>query len=98
MATLYCKDECKYCHLAKGFLKENEVPFTVVELDPKSDDYATQRDALIERSGGHKTFPWVFVKDETFIGGYNELVHAYNTQRLHTLLRAVGVEVPEPDF
>ncbi|GBG33636.1 Glutaredoxin [Hondaea fermentalgiana] len=97
MATLYCKDTCKYCVLAKEFLKEHNVPFEEVRMDPEEEGYAAQRDKLIEQSNGHKTFPWVFVKEE-FVGGYTDLVHAFNTQKLHKLLEGAGVTIEEPDF
>eukprot|EP00512_Aurantiochytrium_limacinum_P002594 CAMPEP_0171509624 /NCGR_PEP_ID=MMETSP0958-20121227/14882_1 /TAXON_ID=87120 /ORGANISM="Aurantiochytrium limacinum, Strain ATCCMYA-1381" /LENGTH=83 /DNA_ID=CAMNT_0012046901 /DNA_START=84 /DNA_END=335 /DNA_ORIENTATION=- len=83
--------------MAKDFLKEHNIPFEEIKLDMGAEGYAEQRDKLIERSNGHKTFPWVFVKEE-FVGGYTDLVHAYNTQTLHQMLQKSGVTIEEPDF
>lgn len=86
--VLFSKDTCKYCTLAKEFLSEKGVPFSVETLEPTSPNYKEERQTLIERSEGHTTFPWVFVGD-TFIGGYSDLVRAYDTMYLEML----GIEV-----
>ena len=55
-------------------------------MDPDDDDYISQRDALLLKSGGqHKTYPFIFA-GEHFIGGYTDLVRSYNTNTLHSLI------------
>jgi len=97
MTTIYSKDGCKFCTLAKEFMKEQEIPFEETKLDPESEGYAAERQRLIDAANGHKTFPWIFVGEE-FIGGFSELQIAFNTQKLHRLLAAVGVTIEEPSF
>mmetsp|Transcript_1157 Transcript_1157/g.1796 ORF Transcript_1157/g.1796 Transcript_1157/m.1796 type:complete len:101 (+) Transcript_1157:159-461(+) len=100
MLVIYSKEQCKYCHMAKDFMKENSIPYKEVSLDPEADDYATRRESLVQRTQ-QTTFPWIFVADgenEELIGGYTEFMHAYNTGRLHTMLKKVGIEISEADF
>lgn len=94
---VYCKANCSYCVKAKAFLEEHKLPFTEVVLDSGAESYAAERDALVARTGvNHRTFPFIFVRD-TFVGGYSELVTAYETLRLHDLVKAVGL-VLEANF
>lgn len=66
-------------------------------LDPESKDYGARRTALINATN-HSTFPWIFI-GKTFIGGYNDLLHAYNTFRLHDLLKQIGMgDILQEDF
>lgn len=95
--VVYSKANCSYCVKAKVFLKEHELPFTEVKLDCESEAYPAERDALITRSKvNHRTFPFIFVGD-TFVGGYTELVKAYETLRLHELVKTVGLTL-EAEF
>jgi glutaredoxin 3 len=91
--VVYSRDGCPYCVKSKDFLNEKSVPFTGVKLDKEAPEYPAQRDELISRTN-HKTFPWVFVGDE-FVGGYTELVRAFEMTRLHELLKGQGIELEE---
>lgn len=90
MIRVYSKPGCSNCVKAKLVLEEWGVKFETMTLDPKDPTYAEARDTLKARSSGHSTFPFVFV-DDTFIGGYRELLTAYDTGRLKEL----GVEINE---
>lgn len=95
--VVYCKANCSYCVKAKAFLEEHKLPFTEVLLHCDSESYGAERDALVARTGvNHRTFPFIFVGD-TFVGGYSELVTAYETLRLHELVKTVNL-VLEADF
>lgn len=61
-------------------------------MDPDAADYSAERQKLIDRTG-QTTFPWIFV-GETFVGGYTELVRAYDTFYLETL----GIDLSRDDF
>lgn len=88
---IYSRPHCVYCTKAKAFLKEKNIPFEEVFMDPlEDDDYETKRDELLLRANGQKTFPFVFVGTE-FLGGYTELVRAHDTMYLHDLLKRFGV-------
>ncbi|MBW4720081.1 glutaredoxin family protein [Saccharothrix obliqua] len=51
--VLYGADWCGDCRRAKAWLRENEVPFT--EVDVEHDDVA--RDKAVEIAGGRKNIP-----------------------------------------
>ncbi len=106
--------------MSKEFLKEKDIKFVVQHMDPTHETYQKTRDALVEQTNGHKTFPWIFVDPvdtqpnenqsenvptngeigkSKFIGGYTELVHAFNTESLHAIVKELGGEdLPEDDF
>lgn len=75
------KDGCTYCEKAKAFMKEKDIPYVLEE------SIDTKRLSTIKRETGKHTFPYIFVhnKDHTYIGGYKELVHSYNTLKLKQL-------------
>ena len=89
--TIVSKDGCSYCILARTFLRNLELPFEIEKLQPGSTSYGKRRTELI-RATGHSTFPWIFV-GTTFIGGYKELIHAYNTLRLEDLVAPLGLHI-----
>lgn len=90
---VYSKVGCKYCTSVKAFFKDKGIPVTEIVLDPeRADDYARERDALIARTG-HRTFPQVFVGDR-FVGGYDDVMQAYNTLSLHDMCGHIGIHVP----
>lgn len=86
---------CKYCDLAKEFLSTKNIPYTCVVYDKTSENYPEQRDALIGKTNC-LTFPQIFIND-IFLGGYNDLVHSYDTLQLHSLCKDIGIDV-EVDF
>lgn len=67
--TLYTKGYCPYCRRAKALLRNKDVAFT--EFDVLDD--AARAAEMIERSGGGRTVPQIFIGDE-HIGGSDELV------------------------
>jgi glutaredoxin 3 len=67
--VLYTTAICGFCQRAKAWLNARGVPYQ--EVDVSGDDVA--RAALVERSGGQKTVPQIFVGD-VHVGGYSDLV------------------------
>ncbi|MGO8968460.1 MAG: glutaredoxin 3 [Myxococcaceae bacterium] len=67
--VVYTTTSCTYCRSAKAWLAAKGVPYR--EVDVSDDDAARQ--ALVERSGGQRTVPQIFV-GETHVGGYSDLV------------------------
>lgn len=96
MIQIFSKDECKYCKFAKTFMKQNNIPFKETKLNPQSDKYEIERQALIDKTN-HRTFPWIFVNND-FLGGYTELTHLFSTNKLHKMLKDVNIIIDEPDF
>ena len=77
--VLYTTTSCIYCRSAKAWLSAHGVPYT--EVDVTDDDAA--RAALVERSGGQRTVPQIFVGD-THVGGYSDLVALDAAGKIHS--------------
>lgn len=73
--VIHTKLGCKYCTMAKEFLKTNKVVYKEVEYDPNAPDY-TKRALALTKTTRHPTFPQVYI-GPFFIGGYTELVASY---------------------
>jgi glutaredoxin 3 len=78
---VYSTAVCPYCVAAKNLLKSKGLEWTEVRVDT---DMA-QREAMLARSGGHRTVPQIFINDQ-FVGGYDELVAADRSGKLAELL------------
>jgi glutaredoxin 3 len=65
---IYSTDYCPYCIRAKQLLDIKDLDYT--EIDVTGDDAA--RLALVERAGGRRTVPQIFINGES-IGGYDDL-------------------------
>ena len=92
---VYSKPGCTFCVKAKEWLQDKNIPYEYILLDPKDDDCMDKVDELVH-STKQTTFPFIFVGD-TFLGGYTDLIGAYETLRLHELLKHCGVTI-EYDF
>ncbi len=66
--TVYTTQFCPYCVQAKRLLGERAIPYDEIDV---SDDEAT-REEMIERAGGKRTVPQIFI-DGSHVGGYTEL-------------------------
>lgn len=67
--TIYTRAFCPYCSRALALLKSKGADFT--EIDAGMD--ARVKAEMVERSGGRKTFPQIFVGDR-HIGGCDDMV------------------------
>jgi glutaredoxin 3 len=67
--VIYTTTQCGYCHMAKAWFTARRVAFREVDV---TEDDAT-RATLVERSGGQRTVPQIFV-GEVHVGGYSDLV------------------------
>jgi glutaredoxin 3 len=65
---VYSTRTCGYCRRAEHLLERNHIPYK--KIDVTGD--AEARAALIERSGGRRTVPVIFI-DGRAVGGYREL-------------------------
>jgi glutaredoxin 3 len=59
---------CGYCHRAKQLLTQRGIVFT--EIDVGTDP--TRRAEMVERAGGRRTIPQIFI-DDRHVGGCEEL-------------------------
>lgn len=65
---VYSQPFCGYCFAAKRLLQAKGAAFTEVDVMFE----AGRRDEMIERSGGRRTVPQIFI-DGRHIGGYDDL-------------------------
>ena len=66
--TVYTTQMCPYCVQAKRLLGERSIPYDEIDV---SDDVAL-RDEMVQRAGGKRTVPQIFI-DGAHVGGYIEL-------------------------
>ncbi len=78
---IYTTNYCPYCVKAKQLLRKKGVEFE--EIDLTNDD--TGRMQLVEKSGGRKTVPQIFVNGQ-HIGGCDDLFSLYAKREIDTLL------------
>lgn len=90
--VVYSKPGCPYCQKAKTMLKTLCLPYHEVQLHPEDPSYSQKRDNLFGHFK-HRSYPIITV-GKTFIGGYTELVHSYDTLRLHKLCSDIGLYLP----
>lgn len=78
---VYTASYCPYCVKAKKLLEEKNVGFEEIDVtDP------TTRGEMIQKSGGRKTIPQIFI-DGTHVGGFDDLASLNQTGELDKLLR-----------
>jgi glutaredoxin 3 len=80
---VYSQPFCGYCSAAKRLLTTKGAEFT--EIDVMFE--AGRRDEMIERSGGRRTVPQIFI-DGRHIGGFDDLSALDKTGELDRLLAA----------
>lgn len=83
--------ECKYCDLAKVFLTSIHVPYTIIMYDKNANNYQEEKDKLVNQTNCF-TFPQIFINDR-FLGGYQEMMHSYETLQFHALCKEIGYDV-----
>ncbi len=81
--TVYSTPVCPYCVRAKNLLKQKGVAYE--EIDVSADPAV--RDAMIEKAGGRRTVPQIFI-GETHVGGFDDLSALDRQGKLDTLLAA----------
>jgi glutaredoxin 3 len=79
--TIYTTPICPYCVRAKSLLGKKGVAYE--EVDVMMDTEA--RDQMLERSGGARTVPQIFIGD-THVGGSDELYALEREGKLDALL------------
>jgi len=78
---VYSTSYCPYCVRAKQLLDSKDVDYT--EIDVTGDDAA--RIALVEKSGGRRTVPQIFINGQS-IGGYDDLKALEESGKLDGML------------
>lgn len=65
---IYTTRSCPYCNMAKSLLDKKQADYEEIQVDGNADKMAE----AVERSGGRKTVPQIFIDDQP-VGGYDEL-------------------------
>lgn len=78
---IYTANYCPYCDRAKTLLKKKGVQYK--EYDATSSD--TLREEAMQRSGGRKTVPQIFI-DKKHIGGFDDISALEKEGKLDALL------------
>ena len=78
---VYSTAVCPYCVAAKNLLKSKRLEWNEVRVDADP----AQRDLMLQRSGGRRTVPQIFINDQ-HVGGYDDLVAADRSGKLKQLL------------
>jgi glutaredoxin 3 len=81
--TIYTRQFCPYCTRAVSLLKSKNVNFN--EIDAGMD--AQKKAEMVERSGGGRTFPQIFI-GEKHVGGCDDMMALEKSGKLDSLLGA----------
>ncbi|CUS55748.1 MULTISPECIES: glutaredoxin 3 [unclassified Hyphomonas] len=81
--TIYTRQFCPYCTRAVSLLKSKNVNFN--EIDAGMD--AQKKAEMVERSGGGRTFPQIFIGDK-HVGGCDDMMALERSGKLDSLLGA----------
>ncbi|MEI6857197.1 thioredoxin-disulfide reductase [Psychrilyobacter sp.] len=79
--TIYSKSNCPYCVRAKMLLESKGVTYTEINVQ----DHPEEKENMIRRSNGGKTFPQIVIED-LHIGGCDELYELDKFKKLDTIL------------
>ena len=81
--TIYTRAFCPYCSRALNLLKQKDIDLTHIDagMDPE------KRAEMIQRSGGGRTYPQIFVGD-LHIGGCDDMMALERAGKLDALLTA----------
>jgi glutaredoxin 3 len=82
---VYSTAVCPYCVAAKNLLKAKGLAWEEVRVDTDP----AQRDLMLQRSGGRRTVPQIFINNQ-HVGGYDDLVAADRSGKLAQLLGAAA--------
>jgi glutaredoxin len=90
--VVFSKPGCPYCAKAKTFLNSRNLPFTEIALNPNEINYEYKRDRLFNYYN-HKSYPLIVI-DNKLLGGYSELINAYNSLELHKMCHNIDLYLP----
>lgn len=79
--VMYSTTWCGYCQRARGLLQSKGVEFREIKVDEQPE----LRDAMVEKSGGRRTVPQIFI-GERHVGGYDDLAALDRAGELDKLL------------
>jgi glutaredoxin 3 len=80
--VMYSTNWCGYCQRARNLFERKGVAVREIKLDEEPGG----RQAMLQRSGGRRTVPQIFI-GEQHVGGYDELAALDRSGELNKLLR-----------
>jgi glutaredoxin 3 len=79
--VMYSTDWCGYCQRARNLLERKGAAFREIKIDEDT----KQREVMLQRSGGRRTVPQIFI-GEQHVGGYDDLAALDRAGELDKLL------------
>jgi glutaredoxin 3 len=79
--VMYSTHICPYCDRARQLFARKQVSIHEIKID----DNPTQREVMLQRSGGRRTVPQIFIGDR-HVGGFDDLAALDRQGELNTLL------------
>jgi glutaredoxin 3 len=79
--VMYSTTWCGYCHRARGLLERKGVGVQEIKVD----EDPSQREVMVQKSGGRRTVPQIFI-GERHVGGYDDLAALDRAGELDKLL------------
>lgn len=80
--VIYIKNNCPYCVRAKMLLDLKNVAYIEINVE----EHPEQREIMIKKSNGRKTFPQIII-GEFHVGGCDDLYELNDSKRLDSLLK-----------
>jgi len=85
--VMYSTAWCPYCDRARALLKRKAVPYKEIKVDEEPE----QRAIMLERSGGRRSVPQIFI-GARHIGGFDDM---YALERAGELDALLGSSTPQ---
>jgi glutaredoxin 3 len=79
--VMYSTNWCGYCQRARNVFERKGVAFREIKLDDEPD----QRPVMLQRTGGRRSVPQIFIGD-LHVGGYDALAALDRSGELNKLL------------
>jgi glutaredoxin 3 len=79
--VMYSTAWCGYCQRARSLLERKGAPVREIKID----EDPRERDVMLQRTGGRRTVPQIFI-GERHIGGYDDLAALERAGELDKLL------------
>ncbi len=79
--VMYSTNWCGYCQRARNLFERKGVTVREIKLDEEPE----QRQMMLQRAGGRRTVPQIFI-GELHVGGYDELAALDRSGELNKLL------------
>ena len=79
--VMYSTQVCPYCERARLLLARKHVTVSEIKIDAD----VAQRDIMLQRSGGRRTVPQIFIGDR-HVGGFDDLAALDRKGELDALL------------